>query len=83
MAKKSGNPKSVEEICLFGKVVCGTCFHWDRLPDNAQLQDRDVVGECLLEPPIVIDLDEDGNNIQTVPLQFFRSRCSHHQPQEH
>jgi hypothetical protein len=83
MAKKGGNSKQVEEITLFGRAVCGTCSHWERLSDARQPRDTDVVGECLKEPPIVIDLDDEGNPVQVNPMQFFRSRCGQHQPQEH
>lgn len=83
MAKKGVKTPVNVEIVLFGKAVCGNCYHWDRIEEVNQRRDADVAGECLLNPPVVLDIDEEGMILQASPVKFFRSRCGQYQPQEH
>jgi len=66
---------------LLARRQCGSCYHFERYPDESQTPGNDIVGECLLYPPRVIDVDETGATIQAVPIRFFRDRCGQHQPQ--
>lgn len=65
---------------LLAKRVCGTCHHWERFPDGKQRAGQDVHGECWLMPPVVLDVDENGDVLQASPLRRFRERCGQHSP---
>lgn len=68
---------------LLSRRTCGTCNCFERFQDVKQKPGEDVGGNCLLHPPKVIDVTEDGDVLQALPIMYFRNRCGQHRPQEH
>lgn len=78
--KPAAKPTTAE---LLARRICGTCYHFERFRDVKQKPGDDISGECLLNPPTVIDLTEEGDVLQASPIKHFRSRCGQHKPMEH
>lgn len=69
---------------LHARPVCGNCRHWERYPDSAQAPGEDLIGDCCLNPPAVLDVTEDGLVLQARPVMFsLDRRCGAHAPQVH
>lgn len=85
MAKKSEakTQKSTVLTELLARPTCGSCTHFERFPDPSQKPGKDITGECVLNPPTVIDRDEDGNVLQASPIKSARERCGQHRPTVH
>lgn len=63
-----------------GGRICGSCDLWERFPDSQQRAGKDVIGECVLNPPVVLDVDENGDILQALPLRYYRERCGQYRP---
>lgn len=81
MVKKPKLKSGAPSVDALGRQVCGNCHNWERLSDSAQTAGEDVCGECWLNPPTVLGINEEGETVQSSPLRYFRERCGQHQPQ--
>lgn len=77
-------PSLTDMASIYVRPVCGNCRHWERYPDTAQTPGEDLVGDCCLNPPTVLDVTEDGLVLQARPVVFGLDRCcGDHAPQVH
>lgn len=57
------------------RPCCGSCRHWERLDDDAQMPAEDVLGVCLRYPPTVTGRDDADQTLQDLPIVEAQHRC--------